>query len=124
MSVILDPQYSTSKQETTIGIQKETKPPIKLSDIWKFASKELEQIKVGFGDAKRRQACAMGAISYYLSNRETCLLSELKYSWQKGLFRHLVKSFEARSGSSIWELNDVRGWAFEDFAGRAEELGL
>jgi hypothetical protein len=98
--------------------------PLTLKKIWTNASKELKQIKVGFGNAETKEACAMGAIAYYLSNKETCHLSELKYSWQKAAFRKMVKNFESKGECSIWELNDSLGWSFMDFAEKARELGL
>ncbi len=98
--------------------------PLTLQKIWTKASKELKQVKVEFGNAEAKEACAMGAIAYYLSNKETCHLSELRYSWQKAAFRKMVKNFESKSDCSIWELNDAFDWSFSDFAGKARELGL
>lgn len=98
--------------------------PLTLQKIWINASKELKQIKVGFGNAEAKEACAMGAIAYYLSNRETCHLSELRYSWQKAAFRKMVKNFESKGDCSIWEMNDALDWSFSDFAEKARELGL
>ncbi len=125
MRQFLELQYE-KKKEFTKRKTKIQKPqyPIKLSEIWKKANRELKHIKIEFGDASRKEACAMGAISYYLSDRKTCLLSELKYSWQKAVFRDMVKTFESKTKSSIWELNDVQGWTFLQFAQKAEELRL
>jgi hypothetical protein len=98
--------------------------PLTLQKIWTKANKELKQIKVEFGDAEAKEACAMGAIAYYLSNKETCHLSQLMYSWQKTAFRRMVKGFESKGDCSIWELNDSLGWSFSDFAEKAFELGI
>ena len=127
MRQLLELQYEKREVKSrTRKVKRLRKPPypIKLAKIWRQASRELKQIKVEFGDASMKKACAMGAIAYYLSDKETCLLSELKYAWQKAVFRDMVKTFESKSQSSIWELNDVGGWTFAQFAEKASELGL
>jgi hypothetical protein len=119
-------ELQCEKKETTRRRYKIKKPPypMKLGEIWKRASRELKQIRIEFGDASRKEACAMGAISFYLSDKKTCLLSELEFAWQKAVFRDMVKTFESKTKSSIWELNDLQGWTFEQFAEKANELGL
>jgi hypothetical protein len=129
---LLEIQFDKEKEERTSCLTV-TKPlrrlrkpsyPMKLSEIWGLASRELKQIKIEFGDASSKEACAMGAISFYLSGRKTCHLSELDYGWQKAVFRDMVKTFESKSKSSIWVLNDLEGWTFKDFAEKALELGM
>jgi hypothetical protein len=130
MKQLLELRFENKKEEqrrrTELTTKQIRKPPypIKLSKIWKQASRELKQVKVEFGDASMKQACAMGAISFYLSDNKTCLLSELKYGWQKAMYRDMVNTFESKTKSSIWELNDVEGWTFEDFSEKALQLGL
>lgn len=41
---------------------------LKLSDIFTMADLELKQCKGSNGNPKTKQACAIGAICYYLSN--------------------------------------------------------
>jgi hypothetical protein len=126
--LLLDLQFDEKKkyldQAPAARLLRKPPYPMKLSEIWKRASSELRQIKVEFGNASKREACAMGAISFYLSDKTTCHFSELKYTWQKAVFRDMVKTFEAKSKSSIWVLNDLEAWTFKDFANKAFELGL
>lgn len=127
MRQLLELQYEKRQvRRGTSKVRRLRKPPypMELAKIWRQASRELKQIKVEFGDASMKEACAMGAIAYYLSEKETCHLSELKHAWQKAVFRDMVKTFESKSESSIWELNDVEGWTFAQFADKASELGL
>lgn len=124
LSQALKLEYQRKETPRTRIQQQARLYPLTLREIWKKASRELKQIEIEFGDAERKEACAMGAIAYYLSNKETCHLSELRYSWQKAAFRKMVKAFESKADCSIWELNDALGWSFEDFAEKAEELAL
>lgn len=127
MRQLLELRYEKRKvRRGTRKVKRLRKPPypMKLAEIWRRASRELTQIKVEFGDALMKEACAMGAIAYYLSDKETCHLSELKYAWQKAVFRDMVKTFESKSECSIWELNDSEGCTFAQFAEKASELGL
>jgi hypothetical protein len=134
MKQILELRYDLEEGEGKVEFRKGSKVqrkllrkpsyPIKLSRIWEKASKELTQIKIEFGNPSTMEACAMGAISYYLSDKKTCLLSELPHPWQKAVFRDMVKTFESKSRSSIWELNDLQGWTFAQFAEKAIELSL
>ena len=96
---------------------------MKLSEIWYRAAKELTQIKGRYGSAPAKTACAAGSVSYYLSQGRTC------YNWEptpteKAEYRRLSREFAVEAEQGIIIINDELGWTFEQFAKKAEELGL
>lgn len=95
----------------------------KLSEIWFMAAKELKRVEVSLGFAPNKTACALGAISYYLSEGETCHVGWLKGT-KPDTFHELQDAFEKKSGHRIAELNDDKHWSFNRFAKKAQQLGL
>ena len=96
---------------------------MKLSEIWYRAAKELKQVKQEFGDIDRKEACAMGAICYYLSDGVAISPASLTHDHDI-IYNNLLSDFRLAYGEHIITLNDEEGWSFEDFAKKAEELGL
>ena len=92
---------------------------MKLSEMWHLAAKELKQGKYSYYFHWTDTHCAYGALVHYISGHETCLTC------------HSVIPPEVRIATRPFMLatqivtnNDENNWSFEDFAKKAEELGL
>ena len=96
---------------------------MKLSKMWYRAAKELKQVKEDFGSVDRKEACAMGAICYYLSDGVAINPASLTH-FLDITYNHLLFDFRLAYGEHVITLNDKEGWSFEQFAKKAEELGL
>jgi hypothetical protein len=96
-------------------------PEPKLYSVWKKASIELKQVRRSYGNAGRKQACALGAIAYYASNGKTCNPSKIPIS-SKLIYANMVAKWERLSGKEISKLNDECGWTFDEFAKNAKLL--
>src|SRR5437899_1698602 len=75
----------------------------KLSDIWTWASKDLKQVKGKFGNAANGEACAMGAIEYYRTNKED--VNPDWRAWKKISYQKDINSFRNEYGD-IADIND------------------
>jgi hypothetical protein len=93
----------------------------KLYKIWEKASRELKQVNHSYGNAGRKEACALGAIVYYASNAKTCNPSKIPLA-ERLIYSNMVAKWERLSGKEISKLNDKEGWTFEEFAKNARAL--
>ena len=97
---------------------------MKLSEMWRQAAKELKQGKYVFYDPETDTHCAHGALIHYTNGHESCSSA----GTGRGLFLQSDDVFEAvlkfNDHTRIIKTNDELGWSFEDFAKKAEELGL
>ena len=96
---------------------------MKLSEMWRQAAKELTQIKEDYGYAPAKTACAAGSVSYYLSQGRTCAIWSLTPT-EKVEYWRLLGEFSIDAEQGIITINDDLGWTFEQFAKKAEQLGL
>lgn len=89
----------------------------KLSDIFDFASQNLKQIKYEAGNAMKHEACAVGAIRYFLTNGKACSRTELKTL--DPILQNKVEEFKKKLGIK-WPLlilaNDFLGIKFQTFS--------
>jgi hypothetical protein len=95
----------------------------RLSTIWRNASRELVQVKSGYGDAAKKKACALGAIAYYSSNGKTCDPMRIPIM-DRLVYANMVAGWERLTGEEVSHLNDKCGWSFEMFAETAKKLGI
>ena len=65
----------------------------------------------------------MGAICYYLSDGRGCSPAALSPE-QEAIYHDHLGKFLTATGRHVLEWNDKDGWTFEQFAKKAEELGL
>lgn len=93
----------------------------KLYNIWERAGNELKQVNRSYGNAGRKQACALGAIVYYASNGKTCDPAKIPIA-ERLVYANMVAKWERLSGKEISKLNDKDGWTFEEFAKNARML--
>ena len=94
---------------------------MKLSEMWHLAAKELKQGKYVFYNPETDAHCAYGALIHYICGHEYCGKAgredfPLADVWDV--------TFEFWQDTHITHANDELGWSFEDFAKKAEELGL
>ena len=96
---------------------------MKLSEIWERADKELTQVNGHYGFAKEKEACALGAVNYYVSGGKHVSYSRLTEIQQEESER-LRLLFYDKWHVDISFLNDKGGWTFKQFAEEAKKLGL
>ncbi len=80
-------------------------------------------MKSGYGDAAKKQACALGAIAYYASNGKTCDPMRIPII-ERLVYANMVAGWERLSGKEVSYLNDRCAWNFEMFAETARNLGI
>ncbi len=95
---------------------------MKLAEMFERA-KELTQIRLEYGDAGRKRACARGAICYYLSDGRACEPYMLLPA-ERAEFHRLIEKWNDAGLPDIIDLNDEKGWSFKQFAKAAKEHGL
>ena len=95
---------------------------MKLSEMWHLAAKELKQGKYVFYNPETDSHCAIGALIHYMHGHECC-----SKAGRGGFPLDAIKDVTTKfcpSRQYITQANDALGWSFEDFAKKAEELGL
>ena len=98
---------------------------MKLSEMWRQAAKELKQGKEYYYNPDQDTHCAIGAAIHYRLGHSTCLSSQ--NTFPRGKDADDILSETALFGDrfrGIVTLNDDDNWTFEQFAKKAEELGL
>jgi len=92
--------------------------PRTLSALWARADKELIHIKLNFGWRETKQACALGAIEYYLGDQSISDLSEASTTKVEELIakanQAIREDFPEVKG--VADMNDNHKWKFKDFA--------
>ena len=108
----------------------ENKDPmqISLSEIFDYADKNLNHARWIFGDAKHNLCCAVGAVSYVLSNGKTTYAGSLKKIDPnlRKRYRFLLKEFQKRDKYHIplFIYNDWFFYSFNNLAHKCRSLGL
>jgi hypothetical protein len=96
--------------------------PLTLEKIWTNASKELNQIKVDFGDAERKEACARALLLTIFQTKKPAISLAVKVFVAENCLSKDGERFRIKRNCSIWELNDSLGWSFSDFAKKLRSL--
>jgi hypothetical protein len=119
----------------------------KLSEIWAWAAKELEQIQGGWGleDGQINTACALGAIEMFRSGKQRAIPEWPDWADESYLtaIRKFVEAVDPAKAKEItneameyndsndlprrlaWiivDLNDDEQWSFAQFSKKAKEL--
>ena len=98
---------------------------LKLSEMWYLAAKELKQGVEDYYNPTKDTHCAIGAAIHYRLGHTTCLSSQKFFP--NGIDADDLLIEIALFGDrfrGIVTLNDDDNWTFEQFAKKAEELGL
>ena len=97
---------------------------MKLSEMWHQAAKELKQGKGSYYNQGGDTHCAVGAIVHYFLGHGACNNDMLPYEvLDYGPYQQIKQALHGQE-LSILLLNDSGNWTFEQFAKKAEELGL
>ena len=89
----------------------------KLSDIFYWASINLRQVRFRVGNLEKKEACASGAINYFLSQGKCIKLRDIKKTYpitRKRIVKFKEKNFHKMSIMIF--LNDWLGIKFEKLA--------
>lgn len=101
---------------------------LSLSEIFDYADKNLKQARWICGDAKHNLSCAVGAVSYVLSNGKTTIPVRLKKidPKLKERYKFLCKEFIKRDKYHIplAFYNDWLFYSFKRLAEKCRSLGL
>jgi len=99
---------------------------MKISEVFDRADKELTQIIGMFGSRSEKRACANGALTYYLGDKEVDSLTPLDSDVGREMtekinkFQHFLLT---QYHGSIATLNDGgHRWKFKDFKNAALEF--
>lgn len=108
----------------------ENKNPLELSlsEIFDYADKNVRQARWIFGDAKHNLCCAVGAVSFVLSDGLTTYGPNLKKinPELRARYRFLLKEFRRRDKYHIplFVYNDYFFYSFKRLAEKCRSLGL
>src|SRR5258708_1613111 len=102
--------------------------PKTLAEIWERASRELTQVRGEFGSRSKKQACAAGAIVFYLPRDGVDDHLGLGNTTPRGIdlmrtANHLMTD-EFGPTEGIPDKNDRGHWTFADFATWARVKGI
>ena len=92
----------------------------KLWQIFEYAEKNLTQIKYSVGDDHTKQACALGAINFYMTGGT----SHHGYGCGHPNYDKLTDSLVQSFGAGIVILNNYRDWTFTDFKNFCKEKDI
>lgn len=96
---------------------------MKLSTMFTKADRELRQVRGIFGNAGTKQACAMGAVCYYLSKGDT-VTPYLLHAKEGRWYESVLKKFAKKTGKNLATWNDSECKSFRELAVMAREAQL